>query len=68
MTATPFDQGTNISALKVEEDLQRKWREGRERELQSEVERNREQGRVNPVPFRALCAGAGILRYIVDNK
>jgi hypothetical protein len=34
-----------ISALKVEEDLQRAWREERERELQSEVERNPEWGR-----------------------
>jgi hypothetical protein len=40
---------TLVAALKVEEDLQRKWREERERESQSEVERVFESRRVMPV-------------------
>ena len=34
-----------VSAFKVEEDLQRTWREEREREFQSEIQRTTEERR-----------------------
>jgi hypothetical protein len=37
--------------FKVEQDLQRAWREEREKQLQLDVERNSEDVRVKPIPF-----------------
>lgn len=41
-----------ISALKTEEDLQKAWREEREKQFQSDVERIPERGRMKSIPFR----------------
>jgi hypothetical protein len=41
-----------VSAFKVEEELQRAWREEKERESQAEVERIPERARGKPIPFR----------------
>ncbi len=39
-----------VSARKVEEDLQNNWRQQRERQLQSDLERIPEHLRVKPIP------------------
>ncbi len=40
-----------VSALKVEEDLQDKWKAEREQQLQSDVEHIQERGKGRPMPF-----------------